>query len=62
MHDQPERKQEDRREEPSPESLTPPHKKPYRTPRLVAYGHLRDITMAKGGAKGDGGGVPSTKA
>ena len=29
-------------------------KKPYRTPRLVAYGNLRDITMAKGGLKQDG--------
>ena len=49
MHDQPERKREDQ-------------KKPYRTPRLVAYGNLRDITMVKGGLKGDGGGgAPATR-
>ena len=51
MRDQPERKREDQ-------------KKPYRTPRLVAYGTLREITMttAKGGHRGDGGGSnPATK-
>ena len=37
-------------------------KKPYRTPRLVVHGDLRRLTMAKGGAKNDGGGVPRTKA
>lgn len=36
-------------------------KKPYRPPRLVAYGDLRTLTMAKGGNKNDGGGKPATK-
>lgn len=36
-------------------------KKPYRPPRLVAYGDLRTLTMAKGGNKGDGGAKPSTR-
>jgi hypothetical protein len=36
-------------------------KKPYRPPRLVAYGDLRTLTMAKGGSRADGGGKPSTK-
>ena len=49
MHDQPERKREDQ-------------KKPYRTPRLVAYGNLRDITLVKGGLRSDGNPVnPATK-
>ncbi len=42
-----------------------PRRKPYRSPRLVVYGDLRRLTkmfaMAKGGAKGDGGGVPMTR-
>lgn len=37
-------------------------KKPYRTPRLVVHGDLRRLTMAKGGTKADGPGVPRTKA
>ncbi len=39
-------------------------KKPYRPPRLVTYGDFRSLTRtsAKGGTKGDGGGVPKTKA
>lgn len=37
-------------------------KKPYRPPRLVVYGDLRTLTMAKGGSKNDGGGKPRTKA
>ena len=37
--------------------------KPYRPPRLVVYGTLRQLTMtAKGGKKSDGGGNPKTKA
>ena len=36
-------------------------KKPYRAPRLIVYGDLREITKAKGGSKGDGGGNPATK-
>ena len=61
MHDQPERRQEDRRGARSRKTRTPPQKKPYSTPRLVVYGDLRDITRAKGGGKGDGGGVPQTR-
>ena len=37
-------------------------KKTYRSPRLVVYGDLRRLTMAKGGTKGDGGGKPATRA
>jgi len=36
-------------------------KKPYNPPKLVVYGNLRELTMAKGGAKNDGGGKPATK-
>lgn len=54
MHDQPERQRRNRHQDDSPKSQTPFRKKPYRTPRLVAYGDLRDITMAKGGLKQDG--------
>jgi len=35
-------------------------KKPYRSPRLLAYGDLGRLTAAKGGNKGDGG-LPSTR-
>jgi hypothetical protein len=37
-------------------------KKPFRPPRFTVYGDLRRIALAKGGAKGDGLGKPSTKA
>lgn len=37
-------------------------KKPYRSPRIVVYGDLHRLTMAKGGKKSDGGGVPKSKA
>ena len=37
-------------------------KKPYNPPKLVVYGNLRELTMAKGGAKNDGGGKPATKS
>ena len=36
-------------------------KKPYQPPRLVRYGTVSELTGAKGGAKGDGSGVPRTK-
>ena len=62
MHDQPERKRGDRPGEDSPRSQTPPRRKPYGTPRLVAYGNLRDITLVKGGLRSDGNPVnPATK-
>lgn len=37
-------------------------KKPYRPPRLVVYGDLHRLTMAKGGLRGDGGGSPKSKS
>lgn len=38
-------------------------KKPYRTPRLVAYGDFRTLTQTgKGGNKADGAGVPKTRS
>jgi hypothetical protein len=36
-------------------------RRPYRTPQLTTYGNLRELALAKGGAKGDGGGVPPSK-
>ena len=44
---------------------TRPHrKKPYRSPRLVAYGDLRRLTtlVVKGSNKGDAPGAPATKS
>ena len=38
-----------------------PSKNPYRPPRLVVYGDLRSLTMAKGGTTGDAGGKPRTR-
>jgi len=41
---------------------TKPRKKPYRSPRLVAYGDLRTLTRTKKGTSSDGGGAkPSTR-
>jgi hypothetical protein len=37
-------------------------KRPYRTPRLVAYGKLSDVAQFKGGIKADGPGNPASKA
>ena len=37
-------------------------KKPYRTPKLVVHGDLRDITRAKNGGSSDGSGKPHTKS
>jgi hypothetical protein len=39
----------------------PPVKKPYRAPRLVEYGDLRKITLAKGGNMNDDPTPPATK-
>jgi hypothetical protein len=36
-------------------------KRPYRTPKLITHGDLRTMTMAKGGALGDGGSNPKTR-
>jgi hypothetical protein len=36
-------------------------KKPYSSPRLVAYGDFRTLTRGKGGTSGDGQGKPNTK-
>jgi hypothetical protein len=41
-------------------SKTSSKKKPYRSPRLVVYGDLRRLTMAKQGKKGDSL-LPKTK-
>lgn len=37
-------------------------RKPYHAPVLTQYGSVALITGAKGGKKGDGAGVPRTKA
>ena len=37
-------------------------KKPYRPPRLVVYGDLRRLTMAKGGTRSDGVGVAKSRS
>jgi hypothetical protein len=39
----------------------PPVKKPYRAPRLVEYGDLRKITLAKGGNMNDDPTPPATR-
>ena len=36
-------------------------KRPYRTPKLTTHGDLRTMTLAKGGALGDGGSNPKTR-
>ena len=36
-------------------------KRPYRSPRLVVYGDLRRIAMAKQGVTADGGAAPPTR-
>jgi len=36
-------------------------KRPYRTPRLITYGNLRELALAKGGVRGDGGGTPPSR-
>ena len=36
-------------------------RKPYRAPRLVTYGSLPQLALAKGGARNDGGGNPASK-
>jgi hypothetical protein len=36
-------------------------KRPYRTPRLVTYGNLRELALTKGGLLADGPGSPHSK-
>jgi hypothetical protein len=36
-------------------------KRPYRAPRLVTYGNLRELALAKGGLNLDGPGSPRSK-
>ena len=36
-------------------------KRPYRTPKLITHGNLRTMTLAKGGALGDGASVPKSR-
>ena len=38
-----------------------PKKRPYRAPKLITHGDLRTMTLAKGGALGDGGGAPKSR-
>ncbi len=40
---------------PPPEVTKRGAKKPYRTPRLVTYGNLAQLALAKGGTKNDAG-------
>lgn len=40
---------------------TPVAKKPYHTPKLVEYGDLRKITLAKGSNRNDDPTPPATK-
>jgi hypothetical protein len=43
------------------DAVTPP-KRPYRPPRLITYGNLRQLALAKAGSASDGKSVPSSKA
>src|SRR5262245_47295702 len=36
-------------------------KRPYVTPKLTVHGNLREITLAKGSDKNDGGAKPNTR-
>lgn len=47
---------------PSRKESVPQAKKPYRSPRLVTYGNLPQLALAKGGTKNDGPGTPASKA
>ena len=40
---------------PTPKEVSDGRKRPYRTPRLVTYGNLRELALAKGGTKNDAG-------
>jgi hypothetical protein len=41
---------------------TKARKRPYRTPRLVTYGTLRELALQKAGNKNDGHGEPKSRA
>ena len=41
--------------------VTPPRRKPYSKPRVISYGHVKDIVRGGGGTKADGPGH-ATKA
>ena len=43
------------------EDAQPPKKRPYTAPTLTRHGDLRTMTLAKGGNKDDGVGVPKTQ-
>ena len=50
----------DKKSEPDRDSARP--KRPYRAPRLITYGNLRELALAKGGMKNDAGqGNPDSK-
>ena len=54
--------QDPHRNEPQPEpSGSKVNKKPYHSPRLEAFGHIRDFTMNSSGQGPDNPGNPSTK-
>ena len=43
-------------------SSVPTGRKPYTKPRLIAYGHVKDIVQGGGSKNNDGGGAnPNTK-
>jgi hypothetical protein len=46
---------------PTPKDVIDRQKRAYRTPRLVTYGNLRELALAKGGAKNDSGPTPNSK-
>jgi hypothetical protein len=43
----------EKKSEPDRDSARP--KRPYRAPRLITYGNLRELALAKDGTKSDGG-------
>jgi hypothetical protein len=47
---------------PSGDTPAAKSKKVYRTPRLVTYGNLRDLSLGTGGGKADGLGAPKSRA
>lgn len=46
---------------PVQKDTTERRKRPYRTPRLVTYGNLRELALAKAGIRADGPGAPVSK-
>jgi hypothetical protein len=44
----------------TPDPKSPIRRKPYTTPKLVSYGHVKDIVQTGGGGMGDGTGTSKT--